>query len=113
MKVARNILASLFALALILTQIAPFAEAMAPAQTARCGCHRTVCCCQTPANPNSTPPPAAPARSVTQNDLQIVAAVIEQVFSSAAPPLPSHFHARPSLGGAPIPLYQRDCVLLI
>jgi hypothetical protein len=113
MKFARTILAPLFALALILTQIAPFAEAMAPAQKARCGCHRAVCCCQMPANPSSSPRPAAPARTVTQNDLQIVAAVVEQIFSSAAPTRPSHFHARPSLGAAPIPLYQRDCVLLI
>ena len=113
MKIARTIFAPLFALALVLTQIAPFAEAMAPIRQARCGCHLAVCCCQKPAHPNPAQPPGAPARTVTQNDLQVVAAVVEQVFSSAAPPLPSHFHARPSLGGAPIPLYQRDCVLLI
>jgi len=113
MKVARTILAPLFALALILTQIAPFAVAMSSAQPARCGCHMVVCCCQKPANPNSAPRPAAPVRTVTQNDVRIVAAVVEQVFSSPAQAQPSYFCPRPSLGIAPIPLYQRDCVFLI
>jgi hypothetical protein len=113
MKLSRTILAPLLALALILTQIAPFAEALSPAPQARCGCHLIVCCCQKQALPNSTPRPAAPARTVTQSDLQVVAAVLEQEFSSVAPPQPSQFHVRPSLGAAQIPLYRRDCVLLI
>jgi hypothetical protein len=115
MKVARIILGPLLALAFLLKQAAPFADAMAAARPATCGCHLAVCCCcgQTPANPNSAPRPVAPARTITQNDWQIVAAAVEQMFSSAAPSRPSSFHARPSLGAAPIPLYQRDCVLLI
>jgi hypothetical protein len=114
MKVARTILAPLLALALLLTQTAFFAEAMVSAKPASCGCHRAVCCCcQTPANPQSAPRPAAPARTLTQNDWQIVAAVLHHVSSNAAPSQPSFFQLRPSLEAAPVPLYQRDCALLI
>jgi hypothetical protein len=66
-----------------------------------------------PAKPDSTPRPATPARTLTQNDWQIIAAVAEQNFPGAACSRPSPFHARLSLETAPIPLYQRDCVLLI
>jgi hypothetical protein len=114
MKPARIILAPLLALALMLTQIAPFANASAPARPADCGCHRAVCCCcHTPAKPDSAPRPAAPVRTLTQNDWQVVAAAVEQIFSPAAPSRPSCFPVRPLMEAAPIPLYQRDCVLLI
>jgi hypothetical protein len=110
MKLARIILVPLFALALLLTQIAPFV--VAPARV-NCGCRLAVCCCcQTPANPNSAPQPAAPARTVTP-DLQMVATVVQQTFSSADSARLCAFHGRPSLEALPIPLYQRDCVLLI
>jgi hypothetical protein len=114
MKVARIILAPLLALALLLTQTAFFVEAMGAAKPVGCGCHKAVCCCcQTPANPQSAPRPAAPARTVTQNDWQIVAAVVEHLSSSAAQLQPSFSHLRLSLEAAPVPLYQRDCALLI
>ena len=113
MKIARTILAPLLAFAFLLTQTAPFADAQSPAKPAGCCCHQAACCCaQTPANPNSAPRPAAPVRIVT-HDLRIVAAVIEQMFSSAAPSRPSVFRPRPSLEASPIPLYQRNCMLLI
>jgi hypothetical protein len=113
MKLARTILAPLLALALLLTQTAFLAEAVTPAQPANCGCHKAVCCCQTPANPQSTPRPAAPARTLSQNDWQIVAAVVQNHSSSAAPSRPSCLDLLPSLVAAPVPLYQRDCALLI
>jgi hypothetical protein len=113
MKVARTILAPLLALALLMSHSAFFAEAMPLAKASNCGCHKAVCCCQTPANPQSAPRPAAPARTVTQNDLQIAAAVVEYDSSSCTPSLLSFPHPRPSLEAAPVPLYQRDCALLI
>jgi hypothetical protein len=114
MKVAMIILAPLLALAFLLTHSAPVADALAQAQRAHCGCHLAVCCCaRTPAHPNSVPRPAAPARPLTQNDWPIMATVTEQMFSKAAPTRPAHLLARPRLGATPIPLYQRDCVLLI
>jgi hypothetical protein len=112
-KIARMILAPLLVVALLLTQTAPFANAMAPAKAATCGCHKTVCCCQKPAKSNSIPSPAAPARTVAQNDLQIVAAVVEQVLTGAAASRPSSFQPRSSSAACPIPLYQRNCTLLI
>src|ERR1700722_7131279 len=113
MKVARNILAPLFALALLLSQTAFFAGATTSASQSNCGCHQAVCCCQTPASPQSTPRPAAPTRTVTQTDWQVVAAIVEHVSSGAAPSRPSFPLLAPSLEAAPVPLYQRDCALLI
>ncbi|HEV7927712.1 MAG TPA: hypothetical protein VGR14_20340 [Verrucomicrobiae bacterium] len=113
MKVARTVLAPLLALALLMSQSAFFAEAMPLAKASNCGCHKAVCCCQTPANPQSTPRPVAPARTVTQNDLQIIAAVVEHISSSAAPSRLSVPRHQASLEAAPVPLYQRDCALLI
>jgi hypothetical protein len=43
----------------------------------------------------------------------IAVAVVEKIFAECALLRPSPFHARPSLEAASIPLYQRDCVLLI
>jgi hypothetical protein len=113
MKLGRTILAPLFALALLLTQSLPFAATIASATQAGCGCHRAVCCCcEKSSDPDSAPRPATPVRTVAQNDLQIVAAV-EQILFAPLPPQPSYFHASPSQGTATIPLYRRDCVLLI
>jgi len=113
MKIGRIILAPLLALALLLTQIAPFMGGPAPVKRAQCGCHLAVCCCcQTPVKPNSAPQPAPPARAIAQ-DVQIVTAVVEQIFTSATSSWPFAFHARSSLEAGAIPLYQRDCVLLI
>lgn len=113
MKLGRTILAPLFALALLLTQSLPFAAVTASATQAGCGCHRAVCCCcEKAADPDSAPSPVTPVRTAAQNDLQIVTAV-EQLLFSPLPPQPSNFHASSSHRTAAIPLYRRDCVLLI
>jgi hypothetical protein len=112
MKLARIILAPLLALALLLTQIAPLADTITT--VANCGCHRAVCCCcQMPAKSDSAPRPAAPARTFTQNDWQVVSAVVEQNFHGVDCLRPSPFHIWLPLEAATIPLYQWDCVLLI
>jgi len=113
MKVASYILAPLLALALLISQTAFFVEAMAPAKAPHCSCHKTLCCCQTPADPQSTPRPATPARTVTQNDMRIVAAVVEYISSTAAPALLSVPRFQASIEAGPVPLYRRDCALLI
>lgn len=113
MKIARYIAIPLFALALLLAQFAPFAQGMTRCGPAHCCCHGVACCCQTPANPNNARQPAAPNRSVTQNDLQVLAAVGEQIFSGGSTPRSSYFRAESSIDLTLIPLYQRNCALLI
>jgi hypothetical protein len=113
MKLARTILAPLLILAFVFTQSALFADGNSSAQTSNCGCHKAVCCCQAPGNPESTPRPAAPARSLNQNHWQIVAAIVEHLSSSVAPSRPFALQLQPFFKAAAVPLYQRDCALLI
>jgi hypothetical protein len=116
MKVAKIVCALLLAFVLVLTQAAPVAGSPTPAQTAQCAkcCgHCPARCCATPANPNSAPRPATPARTATHNDLQIVAAVVICQLPETASPCLSIVQTRPCLAGVGVPLFQRNCIFLI
>src|ERR1700761_2111804 len=111
MKFARTILAPIILLALLLTQVAPAANASFATPRASCCCHQATCCCQSQPSSKSEPVPATAARAITQSDWQIVTPESERIVSSDFSPRHIHEHALLPVAAALIPLYQRNCAL--
>ncbi|HEY3863062.1 MAG TPA: hypothetical protein VGO59_14365 [Verrucomicrobiae bacterium] len=112
----KGLLAILFSAALIVSQAA-FLPSGQAASVQKC-CGHCNCCkgdpCCTGAPDSRHPAPAVPARGVSQNDLQVLAAVVAAPFPPRPPlvqrPISSLSFSFPA--AAP-PLYQRHCSYII
>jgi len=118
----KGLIAILFGVALVVSQAAFVTEsggvgnqpAGTPACCGHCGRCRGQSCCTCKNDPRSHPPaPAVPAHGVSQNDLQLFAAVAidtpaPTVAQSVASSSSDTFRLAVSA-----PLYQRDCSYLI
>lgn len=113
MKLARTILAPILLLVLLLAQLAPARDVSVVPSKMPCCCHQAKCCCQSQPSSNSERVPAAAARTNTQSDWQIVTAVAEHIVSNFSSPQQNPMRIQPVVAAAIVPLYQRNCALLI
>jgi len=112
MKRLSAILLSLLLFWVQVCVMAPPAKADAPAKCTCCACKKTNCCVtQSSTDPAPLPAATAPTSSQNLNSFSIAASISwtlpggEAVFSSADNLAP-HFAAR-------LPIFRRDCALLI
>jgi hypothetical protein len=116
MHIAKTAFAILASLLLVGTQAAfAFGQDSSPTshECGCCSCKQMDCCM---AQPTSTPQPipTSPVRTVTQNNLQIIAAVVSlllQAPEKSAEPI--SFPPFSSLHVTAVPLYELNCSYLI
>jgi hypothetical protein len=94
-----------------------FASEMADECMVECACGVAMAmprCCVAPARPLPTPSPAAPARTVTQTDWQLlispVVRALDLTTQAAEPAVPSFL---PNLHPGAVPIFERNCTWLI
>jgi len=118
----KRLLAFVFGIALILSQAALLTGAgdlgNAQVSTPKCCGHCQHCdgrCCMSRNNPDSSRSiPAVPSRGVSQNEWQVLAAVIVARFPPQTAPEPRPFSSLSvSCRSVASPLYQRDCSYII
>ena len=111
----RATLAILFALLLGATQAAlPFATAASPGKVCRnCACPNRACCYDQGTR-NTSSEPLAPVRQVSTEQLQILAHHVAAIVFSLPPPSITVPHSVSAISSAAaVPLYYRNCSLLI
>lgn len=117
MKILKTLLAVLFSFALVWTQAVSGLEVeKTSVKTQRCGCCacKKMDCCTAQPSSQSIPAPAAPLRTATQNQIQLVAVTISILSKSPAllvaktVPPPSRLQKT-----IDVPVYQRTCSYLI
>jgi hypothetical protein len=112
-KFAKTVFALLFSLALVWTQTVFVSDAQAGEEAAPSCCHRCSCCA-TPSNPAPEPVPVAPVRTLSQNDLQLVAVVTQTLLKQTVSLAPKNSYSfLVSVSLPAIPIYERNCSFLI
>jgi hypothetical protein len=108
-------LAILFALLLGATQAAlPFASAASPSKACRnCACPNRACCYDQGSR-NTSSGPLAPVRQLSTEQLQLLAHYVGAIVVSLPPPSVTVPHTVSTIfSPAAVPLYYRNCTLLI
>lgn len=103
-------------LTIVWLQVMASAQTLSPAPTAQpCGCctAKPTCCCVADAAPEPIPAPAAPVSASASIDLSaVLAKVVAWTLPSTAPAIVTFLDSSAALHSA-VPLFQRNCALLI
>jgi hypothetical protein len=116
----KKLLAILFGALLVLTQTVNPNGVLPEAAATNCGCGKhncgcgKHCCCAGKSAPDSAPLPAAPTRSLSPGQWQMVLAPAVAILNSPVAPVSEVFPVcRLPLKSDAIPLYQWNCAYVI